>query len=161
MRDLYRRVPGAPNFRYREFVRSDTAIRLGLKNLPKDEQWKNLERLASQVIQPVRDLFGSIKITSGYRSPELNTAIGGSVYSNHCRGEAADIEPVFGDIRLIDIFKFIHDTLEFRTLIAEYFPGGWAHVDYRKGGNIKRLKLKDKYHNYDIVDIDELMGLYG
>jgi len=161
MRNLHHRMPGAPNFRYREFTKSDTAIRLGLKNLPEDEQWENLELLASQVLQPVRDQFGSIKITSGYRSPELNTAIGGSIYSNHCRGEASDIEPVHGDIRMIDIVRFIHDTLDFRTLIAEYFPGGWIHVDYRKGGNIKRLKLKDKYHNYDIVDIDELIGLYG
>jgi hypothetical protein len=161
MRNLYNKIPGAPNFRYREFVRSQTATRLGINNVPGDKEWYNLEKLAVRVLQPVRNRFGSIKITSGFRSEELNTAIGGSKYSNHCRGEAADIEPVSGDIKLIEIIKFINDTLEFRTLIAEYFPEGWIHVDYREGGNLKRLKLKDKDHNYTEVDIDYLMGLYG
>lgn len=161
MRDLTERIPGAPSFKYGEFVRSDTAARLGIENSPNDEQWRSIERLAFRVIQPVRNRYGPIKITSGYRSQELNEAIGGSKYSNHCRGEASDIEPVSGYIRLINVIKFIYDNLEFRTLIAEYFPDGWIHVDYREGGNIKRLKLKDKDHNYDTVGIDELMDLYG
>jgi len=161
MRDLRNKIPGAPNFRYGEFEKSDAAIRLDIDNTPDDKQWKNIEKLAVRVLQPIRNRFGSIKITSGFRAPELNIAIGGSRWSNHCRGEAADIEPVSGAVELIDILKFIHDNLEFRTLIAEYFPGGWIHVDYREGGNIKLLKLKDKNHNYEEVTIDYLVGIYG
>lgn len=160
MVDLNDKIPGAPNFRYGEFVRSQTATRLGINNVPDNDQWKNIEKLAASVIQPIRNRFGPIRITSGFRSVELNTAIGGSKYSNHCRGEAADIEPVSGDVRLIDIVNFVHDALEFRTLIAEYFPSGWVHIDYREGGNLKRLKLKDKHHNYTNIDIDYLMRLY-
>lgn len=161
MRNPYDKLPGAPNFRYREFIRSQTATRLGISNEPTEEHWKNIERLAARVLQPIRNRFGPLRITSGYRSPELNTAIGGSPYSNHCRGQAADIEPTNADIELIEVVRFIHDTLEFRTVIAEYFPEGWVHVDYREGGNLKRLKLKDREHNYVLVDMDYLISLYG
>lgn len=159
MRDLNSKIPGAPNFRYREFIRSQTASRLDIENIPSAEQWANLERLAVRVLQPVRNRFGAIRITSGYRSEQLNVEIGGSPYSNHCRGEAADFEPGFS-VKLIDVISFIHDNLEFRNLIAEYFPWGWIHVDYREGSNIKRLKLKDSEHNYKEVSIDYLRRLY-
>jgi len=160
MRSLNSKIPGAPNFRYREFIRSQAASRLGIDNIPSDEQWVSLEKLAVRILQPVRNRFGSIRITSGYRSEQLNAEIGGSPYSNHCRGEAADIEPSFS-IKLIDVVSFIHDNLEFRNLIAEYFPWGWIHVDYREGANIKRLKLKDAEHNYEEVSIEELRESYG
>lgn len=161
MVDLKDKIPGAPNFRYREFIRSQTATRLCIDNVPSDGQWKKIELLSTRILQPVRSRFGSIRITSGYRSPELNIAIGGSIYSNHCRGEASDIEPANVNIKLIDVVKFIYDNLEFRTVIAEYFPTGWVHVDYRAGGNIKRLKLKDKSHNYEDVNMDYLLDLYS
>jgi len=161
MRDLKSKIPGASNFRYGEFIRSHVASRLHLRNRPDDEQWKRIEVLAVRILQPVRNRFGSLRIASGYRSPELNTAIGGSVYSNHCKGEASDIEPVSCDVELIDVVKYIYDHLEFRNLIAEYFPHGWIHVDYREGDNLKRLKLKDKNHNYKDVTMDYLFSLYA
>jgi len=162
MRNLKDRIPGAPtDFRYEEFVRSETAARLGIENIPNDEQWERIELLASRVLQPVRNRFGPIKITSGFRCPELNVKIGGSANSNHCLGEAADIEPVYSGVKLVDIVKYIHDNLDFRTIIAEYFPVGWVHVDFREGGNTKVLMLKDKNHNYVVISIDELMRLYS
>ena len=168
MRNLRAKIPGAPNFNYWEFLKSDTATRLGIENKPTEEHWKAIEKLAVNVLQPVRDHFGRIDITSGYRCPELCLAIGSYreidgkkvVTSNHARGEAADIEPDDPTIPLIDIVNFIHNELEFRTLIAEYFPHGWVHVDYREGGNLRRLKLKDPKHNFKTVDIAYLNALY-
>ena len=161
MRNLNSEIPGAKNFKYKEFVRSDTAIRRGIDNTPTDEHWKNIEKLAVNVLQPAREALGKIRILSGYRSRKLNTAIGGSKYSNHCRGEASDIESG-EDVSLIDLLEWIYYNTQFRTLIAEYFDSdGWCHVDYREGGNLKRLKLKDKNHNYKTVSIDYIKELYG
>jgi hypothetical protein len=160
MRNLNKRIPGAPNFRYKEFIRSDVAIRLGIDNVPNDNQWRNIERLAINVLQPIRNKFGRIRITSGFRSIELNQVIGGSRYSNHCRCEAADVEPVDDNIKLIDVMEYIVNNLEFRTVILEYPPLGWIHTDYREGGNLKRIKLKDRNHNYETVSLRYIKNLY-
>ena len=80
------------NFRLSEFTRSDTAKRLGIENeCSSVEQVLNLAYLCHMVLQPLRDRFGPIRITSGYRCPELNSAVGGVKNSQHLRGEAADI----------------------------------------------------------------------
>jgi len=122
--------------------------------------WGVCEIRSVNILQPVRDHFGRINITSGFRSPELCLAIGSYkvvggkpvVTSNHARGQAADIEPDDPSIPLIDIMNFIYNECDFRELIAEYFPGGWVHVAYREGGNAKILKLKDPDHNYKVYD---------
>ena len=98
LRDLNTKLPMAPNFRYKEFVRSSTALRLGIKNIPNEHQWQSIERVAGNIIQPVREKFGRIRITSGFRSIKLCKAIGSSINSNHTRGEAIDFEPVNSDI---------------------------------------------------------------
>lgn len=80
------------NFCLSEFTRSDTAKRLGIENECSNvEQVLNLAYLCHMVLQPLRDKFGPIRITSGYRCPELNGAVGGASNSQHMRGEAADI----------------------------------------------------------------------
>lgn len=168
MRDLKARIPGAPNFLYGEFLKSDTAIRLGITNEPNEAHWQAIEKLAVNILQPVRDHFGRINITSGYRSPELCLAIGSYkvvdgkpvVVSNHARGQAADIEPDDPSIPLIDIVNFIHNECDFRELVCEYFPSGWVHVAYREGGNAKFLKLKDPNHNFKVVDIAYINSIY-
>ena len=160
MVDLNSSIPGARNFKYREFIRSDIAIRKGIDNVPAEWQWDNIERLAVNVLQPVRDYFGRIRITSGFRSKELNMSIGGSEYSNHCRGEASDIEPVNSNIKLFSIINFIYGELKFRNLILEFPLYGWIHIDYRKGANSRKLKLKDATHNYEEVSINYLRGNY-
>jgi len=161
MRNLNSKILGAPNFTYKEFIKSTTAIRKNIPNIPNEQQWKNIERLAKNILQPIRNEFGRIRITSGFRSIPLCLEIGSSKYSNHARGEAADIEPIMSGISLLDIITFVHDNLEFRTLILEYPPLGWVHVDYREGGNLKRLKLKDGTHDYNDVTLDYLKALYG
>lgn len=160
MRNLNDKLPEAENFKYKEFLRSQVALRKGIKNEPTEEQWKCIELLAKEVLQPVREKFGRIRITSGFRSMELCEAVGSNSKSNHTRGQASDIEPVGTDVKLIDIIEFIYTELEFRAVIAEYFPDGWIHVAYREGGNIKRLQLKDKKHNYKIVSLNYLKSLY-
>lgn len=159
MINLNDKIPGAPNFKYREFIRSDVALRYGINNKPNTEQWGCIERLACEVLQPIRNEFGSIKITSGFRTVELCLIIGSSKYSNHARGQAVDIEPSHG-ITLMTVLEFIYDELKYRELIAEYFPGGWIHVAYRKDVNVKKLKLKDNNHHYTNVSIDYLKDLY-
>lgn len=161
MRDLNKKIPGAPSFRYKEFIKSDVALRKNIKNVPNKRQWKNIEKLAVNILQPIRNKFGRIRITSGFRSVKLCLAIGSSKRSNHAKGEAADVEPVNVNVKLLDIIEYIVNNLEFRTVIAEYFPGGWCHIVYRKGGNVKRLKLKDKNHNYTTVSLEYLRKLYG
>lgn len=161
MRNLRDKIPGAPSFKYREFVRSEVATRLVIKNEPNEEQWQNIELLAKNVLQPVRDRFGRIKITSGFRCEELNKRIGGSEFSNHCRAEAADIEPMEKGVTLFEVLEWIYENLEFRTVIAEHFDkDGWIHIDYRVGGNLKRLRLRDDEHKYEDVSIKFLRKLY-
>ncbi len=160
MRNLNEKIPGASNFKYKEFVKSTTALRKGIKNEPNEEQWKCIELLAKEILQPIRKEFGRLRITSGFRSVELCEAVGSNKYSNHARGQAVDIEPLVEGVTLLNVLEFIYNELEYRTLIAEYFPDGWVHVVYRKNANVKGLKLKDVNHNYTQVSIDYLKDLY-
>jgi len=161
MRDLKATIPGAPNFTYGEVVRSDAATRLGISNEPTEAQWQAAERFARNILQPVRNRFGRLRITSWFRSPMLCMAIGSSSSSNHTQGDTADIEPMAPGVTLLDVLEFIHDELPFRELIAEYFPDGWVHVCSRPGLNESVLKLKDPDHHYARVTIDQVHDLYG
>jgi len=151
----------ASNFTYKEMMHSATAIRYGINNTPNDEQWDCIEDLVQYILQPVRLQFGSIKITSGFRTKELCVKIGSSTSSNHARGQAADIEPVNTSIKLYDVMEWIYHNCEFREIIAEYFPNGWIHVAYREGANNRQIKLKDKDHHYHRCDLDYIKSIYG
>jgi hypothetical protein len=94
----------------------------------------NLQALVDNVLQPLRDALGKpINISSGYRSPDVNKAIGGSATSDHTRGQAADIE--VAGMSNKDLAEHIRDNLKFTQLILE-FPSrndpsaGWVHVAY-------------------------------
>ncbi len=160
MRNLKAKIPGASNFKYKELVRSSIALRKGIKNEPNEEQWKCIELLAKEILQPIREKFGRIRITSGFRCVELCVAVGSSKYSNHARGQAVDIEPLEDGVTLVEILEFVHDNLEYRSLIGEFLPSGWVHIAYRPAGNVKRFKLKDENHDYDSVTIDYIRNLY-
>jgi len=82
------------NFTLSELIKSDTAIRKGINNNPNAEQIEKLKDLCENILQPVRDHFGRVKITSGFRSVELCEAIGSSSRSQHAKAEAADFECV-------------------------------------------------------------------
>ncbi|OQB08353.1 MAG: Peptidase M15 [Parcubacteria group bacterium ADurb.Bin216] len=144
-------------------MHSTTAIRQGIDNSPNEKQWQAIEAQALFIWQPVRNVFGPIRINSGFRCPELNTFIGGSSTSNHLLGEAGDGEPLIEYVTLLEVLKFIYNNLPFHELIAEYFPDGWIHASYRAGVNPPRklLKLKDKNHNYTVVNLQYIEKLYG
>jgi len=121
------------NFSLSELIKSDTAIRKGINNNPNAEQIEKLKALCENILQPVRDHFGRVKVTSGYRSPELCTAIGSSVNSQHAKAEAADFECVGVDNA--ELADWIKDNLTYDQLIVEYYtPGepnsGWIHCSY-------------------------------
>ena len=80
------------NFSLQELTKSDTAIRRGIDNEPNADQIDKLKSLCENILQPVRDQFGRVKVTSGYRSPELCVAIGSSLNSQHAKAEAVDFE---------------------------------------------------------------------
>ena len=121
------------NFSLQELIKSDTAIRKGIDNNPNADQIEKLKALCENILQPVRDHFGRVKVTSGYRSPELCTAIGSSVNSQHAKAEAADFEVMGTDNA--ELADWIKDNLPYDQLILEYYtPGepnsGWIHCSY-------------------------------
>ena len=121
------------NFTLTELTKSDTAIRKGINNNPNAEQIEKLKALCENILQPVRDHFGRVKITSGYRSVELCAAIGSSARSQHAKAEAADFEcPGVDNAELAD---WIHRELPYDQLILEFYtPGepnsGWIHCSW-------------------------------
>ena len=118
------------NFSLQELTKSDTAIRKGIDNNPNADQIEKLKALCENILQPVRDHFGRVKVTSGYRSVELCTAIGSSVNSQHAKAEAADFECIGVDNA--ELFDWIKSNLTPDQLILEFYtPGepnsGWIH----------------------------------
>jgi hypothetical protein len=132
------------NFTLQEFTKSQTAERHGIDNNPNDDHLAAAIALFENVVQPVRDHFGLTTINSGYRGPELNRAVGGSATSQHCRGEAVDIE-VPGTANAV-IAHWIEENLDYDQLILEFYkPGvpdsGWVHVSYRADGKNRKQSL--------------------
>jgi zinc D-Ala-D-Ala carboxypeptidase len=131
------------NFSLAEMVKSETALRNNLDNTPGEAEIANLKVLAEKVLQPVRDHFGKgVKVNSGFRHPDVNAAVGGSKTSDHCRGQAADIE--IPGVPNAELAEWIKANLSFTQLILEFYtPGipdsGWVHVSY----NPDNLKKQD------------------
>ena len=127
------------NLSLSEMLRSESAKRRGICNNPTPEHTHNMIELANKIFQPIRDYFKRpIYVSSGYRSFLLNEAIGGSLKSQHCKGEAMDIDMDGTSISNSDIFNFIKNNLDFDQLIWEFGDNknpSWVHVSYRKSGN--------------------------
>lgn len=124
----------AKNFSLHELTKSETALRRNVDNTPGQKEIVALTTLAQKILQPVRDHFArAVKVTSGYRSPEINALVGGSRTSDHCRGMAADIE--IPGVPNYNLALWIRDNLDYTQLILEFYtPGvpdsGWVHVSY-------------------------------
>ena len=118
----------------KEGVYSRTALRRGIDNTPTKDHKKNMVELAENIFEPLRMYVGGpIKINSFYRSPELNKAIGGSSKSQHCNGQAIDIDDTFGRMTNAEMFRFIKDHLDFDQIIWEFGNDenpNWVHVSY-------------------------------
>ena len=128
------------NLTLAEVSKSNTAIKLGIENEPKGEHLNNMIHTANAIFQPMREHFGKpIFVSSGYRSPELNKAIGGAATSQHCKGEALDLDNDAVEYPTNkDIFDYIKNHLDFDQLIWE-FDGAWVHVSYNKDKNRKQV----------------------
>ncbi len=136
------------NFSLAELTKSETALRFDMENTPGPVEIANLTDLAGKVLQPVRDHFGKgVKVNSGFRHPEVNAKVGGSKTSDHCKGQAADIE--IPGVPNAELAEWIKDNLEFRQLILEFYtPGipdsGWVHVSFVDGDNKKQVMTATK-----------------
>lgn len=134
------------NFNLLELTSSETATRKGIDNTPGPAEIHNLRYLLNEVMQPLRSWYGKpINITSGYRSPKLNKAIGGSTTSDHCRGQAIDFTVPKEDYK--KVFDYIKTKLVFDQCILEFATNGypiWIHVSYRVNNNRKQILIATK-----------------
>lgn len=125
------------HFSLAEMTRSATAVALGIDNTPDTQATENLKNLCREVLEPLRQWAGvPITVSSGYRSPELNRAVGGTPNSQHQKGEAADIRiPNLTEGR--KYMEFILEYCRFDQLIWEHDRYGthWIHVSCRRQGN--------------------------
>lgn len=143
----------------KEGVKSHTATRLNINNVPSDLDLINMKTIAEKVFEPLRDFVGGpISINSFYRSPKLNSAIGGSTSSQHCKGCALDIDDTYGHKTNAEMFEYIKCNLDYDQMIWEFGDDtnpDWVHISYvSEDANRRRLlkatKVKSKT-NYTII----------
>ena len=144
---------------YKEGVYSITATRLGIDNTPGDDQLHFMEIIAEKVFEPLREWVGGpIKINSFYRCPELNKAIGGSTTSQHCKGQAMDIDDTFGRATNAEMFNWIKENLDFDQMIWEFGDDDnpdWVHVSYVSADKNRNRCLRASRNNgkttYEVI----------
>ena len=141
------------NITYAEAIHSNTAKRRCIDNTPNPTQVDNMRLLAEKIFEPLREWAGGpIKVNSFFRSPELNTAIGGVASSQHCKGQAIDIDDVYGCKTNAEMYAWIKENLDFDQMIWEFgtdMNPNWVHISYvSKEDNRNRcLKAyKDEYN---------------
>ena len=119
---------------HKEAIRSNTALRLNISNIPNDYEISNMVGIAANVFEPLREYVGGpIKIISMFRCEDLNRAIGGSSRSQHCQGRAIDLDDTFGHKTNAEMFNYIKNNLNFDQLIWEFGDNknpAWIHVSY-------------------------------
>lgn len=146
------------NFTLKELIASNTALRLGIDNTPSKEGIWKLTLLATNLLQPIRNELGPLRVTSGYRSPELNKAIGGSTKSQHCKCQAVDLQFVkrnkMDNIKIFETLMSLQ--LEFDQCILEFgdateyinpdYPA-WIHLSYKITDNRNQTLVAYKDEN--------------
>tara|TARA_Y100000592_G_scaffold83244_1_gene132846 strand:- start:476 stop:931 length:456 start_codon:yes stop_codon:yes gene_type:complete len=119
---------------YKEGVYSTTALRRNIENKPNEEQLANMKLIGEKIFEPLREYVGGpIKINSFFRGADLNKAIGGSTRSQHCKGQAMDIDDTFGYKTNAQMYDFIKHNLDFDQMIWEFGDDdnpNWVHVSY-------------------------------
>ena len=139
------------NFSLNELTKSQTAERKGIDNTPSTEHQENLKSLCEMILQPIRDHFSRVvTISSGYRSPELCTAIGSKITSQHAKGQAADFE-IFG-VSNKELADYINQNIRYDQLILEYWKpsdpnSGWVHCSFSPRENRKQYLKAYKDEN--------------
>jgi hypothetical protein len=123
-----------------EATKSNTATRLGINNTPNEATIETMKLTAEKVFEPLREILGAIKVSSFYRSPDLNRAIGGSKTSQHCKGEAIDMQGV--NVSNAELFEEACKLEDFDQIIWEFgtlTEPDWVHVSYSKTQNRKQI----------------------
>jgi hypothetical protein len=149
------------NFTLHEMTKSETALRHDLDNTPSQDVISNLQALAVNVLQPIRDHYGKgVKVNSGFRHPEVNARVGGSRTSDHCRGMAADIE--IPGVSNAELAEWIKANLPFTQVILEFYTqgipdSGWVHVSYDPA-NLKKQALTAVKQDGKTVYLSGLMA---
>jgi uncharacterized protein YcbK (DUF882 family) len=149
------------NFTLSELTKSETALRHGMDNTPGETEIANLKTLAEKVLQPVREHYQKgVKVNSGYRAPEVNQKVGGSRTSDHCKGQAADIE--IPGVANADLAQWITENLDFTQVILEFYTqgvpdSGWVHVSYDPQ-NLKKQALTAVKQNGKTVYLPGLVA---
>ena len=143
---------------YKEGVYSTTATRRGIDDTPNDKQLANMELIAEKVFEPLREWVGGpIKINSFFRSVKLNKAIGGSNKSQHCKGQAIDIDDTFGVVANSDMYNYVKNNLDFDQMIWEFGDDdnpNWVHISYvSEEDNRKRCLRASKNDGTTIYSI--------
>jgi hypothetical protein len=140
----------------KELLFSETATRLGIDNEPTDQVLINLQTLIYEIINPIVNQFGDIKITSGYRSPELCKAIGSSATSQHTLGMAVDCEVI--GIPNKELSDWVVNNLEYDQCILEFWKpeeinSGWVHISYNKAVNRKMYLRAFKANGRTVYEV--------
>jgi len=133
---------------YAEAIHSNTAKRRGIDNTPNPTQVENMKLTAEKIFEPLRKFVGGpIKVNSFFRSPELNTKIGGSKTSQHCKGQAIDIDDVFGYKTNAEMYNWIKENLDMNP--------NWVHISYVSEEDNRNRCLKaykdDRKTKYKII----------
>ncbi len=122
------------NITYAEAIHSQTAKRRGIDNTPTAKQVEVMKITAEKIFEPLRKFVGGpIKVNSFFRSAELNKAIGGSKTSQHCKGQAIDIDDVFGHKTNAEMYNWVKENLNFDQMIWEFgtdMNPNWVHISY-------------------------------
>ena len=135
------------HFTLDEMLKSQTALRRGLDNSPEPKQLENLISLCESVLEPIRQHWNRpVIVSSGFRAPAVNKAIGSKPNSQHTKGQAADIE--IPGIDNFTLYLWVAENMNFDQLILEYYTGepasGWVHVSYVRRGNRNQTLRIDK-----------------
>lgn len=128
------------NLTLQEATKSNTATRLGIDNTPSESIIETMKLTAEKIFQPLRDALGPIRVSSFYRSPDLNRAIGGSKTSQHCTGEAIDMQGI--SVSNAELFMEACKLEDFDQIIWEFGTleePDWVHVSYSKTHNRKQI----------------------
>lgn len=129
-----------------EVMRSETAKRKGISNMPTPEHIENFKKLAENVFEPIREHFGvPVHLSSGYRSAALNKAVGGASSSQHCKGEAIDIDMDGTTVTNKQVFDFVKEHVNFDQMIWEFGTDAnpdWVHVSYNSDGPQRKQILR-------------------
>lgn len=137
------------NFCLEEFTVSQVAERHGYKNEPNAKQIENLRLLCVNVLQPLREIIAvPIFINSGFRSFDVNAAVGGKFNSQHLEGKAADL--VVPSMNLVDAFNIVLQRLAFDLLIYEF--GKWIHVSWNGEKNRSEVLLSKKVYGKTVYE---------